>query len=95
MAPPLYRDSYWPNGILAETPPRRDKNIRMRTRVAAKTSLLGIMPGENTQMMFFGFTCKKTSKLVGLVPLLVSPSTAMVNKISENVVHTIYFITKE
>lgn len=43
-----HRDSYWPNGILAETPPRRDKGIRMRTRVAAKTSLLGIMPGTNT-----------------------------------------------
>lgn len=41
-----FRDSYWPNGILAETPPRRDKNIRMRTRVAAKTNLLGIMPDE-------------------------------------------------
>ncbi|KAJ0055382.1 hypothetical protein NL108_016678, partial [Boleophthalmus pectinirostris] len=39
-----FRDSYWPNGILAETPPRRDKNVQMRTRVAAKTSLLGIMP---------------------------------------------------
>ncbi|XP_072561604.1 sorting nexin-13 isoform X2 [Paramormyrops kingsleyae] len=41
-----FRDSYWPNGILAETPPRRDKSIRMKTRVAAKTSLLGIMPDE-------------------------------------------------
>ncbi|XP_043994275.1 sorting nexin-13 isoform X1 [Gambusia affinis] len=41
-----FRDSYWPNGILAETPPRRDKCIRMRTRVAAKTTLLGIMPDE-------------------------------------------------
>ncbi|XP_070970600.1 sorting nexin-13-like isoform X8 [Oncorhynchus clarkii lewisi] len=41
-----FRDSYWPNGILAESPPRRDKNIRMRTRVAAKTNLLGIMPDE-------------------------------------------------
>ncbi|KAI1902512.1 hypothetical protein AGOR_G00045520 [Albula goreensis] len=39
-----FRDSFWPNGILAETPPRRDKNIRMRTRLAAKTYLLGIMP---------------------------------------------------
>uniref|UniRef100_A0A673GBC2 Sorting nexin C-terminal domain-containing protein n=1 Tax=Sinocyclocheilus rhinocerous TaxID=307959 RepID=A0A673GBC2_9TELE len=39
-----FRDSYWPNGILAETPPRRDKSLRMRTRVAAKTTLLGIMP---------------------------------------------------
>ncbi len=42
------RDSYWPNGILAETPPRRDKSVRMRTRVAAKTTLLGIMPGTHT-----------------------------------------------
>ncbi|XP_060798608.1 sorting nexin-13 isoform X3 [Neoarius graeffei] len=41
-----FRDSYWPNGILAETPPRREKSIRMRTRVAAKTNLLGIMPDE-------------------------------------------------
>uniref|UniRef100_A0A8C9ZXH2 Sorting nexin 13 n=1 Tax=Sander lucioperca TaxID=283035 RepID=A0A8C9ZXH2_SANLU len=41
-----FRDSYWPNGILAETAPRRDKSIRMRTRIAAKTSLLGIMPDE-------------------------------------------------
>ncbi|XP_051519396.1 sorting nexin-13-like isoform X4 [Myxocyprinus asiaticus] len=41
-----FRDSYWPNGILAETPPRRDKSTRMRTRVAAKTTLLGIMPDE-------------------------------------------------
>lgn len=41
-----FRDSYWPNGILAETPPCRDKSIRMRTRVAAKTNLLGIMPDE-------------------------------------------------
>ncbi|XP_057210976.1 sorting nexin-13 isoform X2 [Triplophysa rosa] len=41
-----FRDSYWPNGILAETPPRRETNTRMRTRVAAKTTLLGIMPDE-------------------------------------------------
>ncbi|CAL8294140.1 unnamed protein product [Merluccius merluccius] len=41
-----FRDSYWPNGILAETPPTRDRGIRMRTRVAAKTNLLGIMPDE-------------------------------------------------
>ncbi|XP_026088287.1 sorting nexin-13-like isoform X2 [Carassius auratus] len=41
-----FRDSYWPNGILAETPPRRDRSLRMRTRVAAKTTLLGVMPDE-------------------------------------------------
>ncbi|XP_042673576.1 sorting nexin-13 isoform X3 [Centrocercus urophasianus] len=41
-----FRDAFWPNGILAETVPRRDKAIRMRTRVAGKTKLLEIMPDE-------------------------------------------------
>ncbi|XP_074125897.1 sorting nexin-13 isoform X3 [Sminthopsis crassicaudata] len=41
-----FRDSFWPNGILAETVPNRDKAIRMRTRVAGKTKLLEIMPDE-------------------------------------------------
>ncbi|XP_039379354.1 sorting nexin-13 isoform X2 [Mauremys reevesii] len=41
-----FRDAFWPNGILAETVPRRDKDIRMRTRVAGKTKLLEIMPDE-------------------------------------------------
>ncbi|XP_054846844.1 sorting nexin-13 isoform X6 [Eublepharis macularius] len=40
------RDALWPNGILAEAVPRRDKAIRMRTRIAGKTKLLGIMPDE-------------------------------------------------
>uniref|UniRef100_UPI00398E6799 sorting nexin-13 isoform X6 n=1 Tax=Pristiophorus japonicus TaxID=55135 RepID=UPI00398E6799 len=41
-----FRDSFWPNGILAETAPRREKAIRMRSRVAAKTKMLVIMPDE-------------------------------------------------
>ncbi|XP_059584926.1 sorting nexin-13 isoform X2 [Alligator mississippiensis] len=41
-----FRDAFWPNGILAETVPRRDKAIRMRTRVAGKTKLLEVMPDE-------------------------------------------------
>ncbi|XP_060638124.1 sorting nexin-13 isoform X3 [Anolis sagrei] len=41
-----FRDAFWPNGILAETVPRRDNAIRMRTRIAGKTKLLGIMPDE-------------------------------------------------
>ncbi|XP_054420133.1 sorting nexin-13 isoform X1 [Pteronotus mesoamericanus] len=41
-----FRDAFWPNGILAETIPCRDKAIRMRTRVAGKTKLLSIMPDE-------------------------------------------------
>ncbi|KAM6375356.1 LOW QUALITY PROTEIN: sorting nexin-13 [Alca torda] len=40
-----FRDAFWPNGILAETVPRRDKAIRMR-RVAGKTKLLEVMPDE-------------------------------------------------
>uniref|UniRef100_A0A8I3MUV4 Sorting nexin-13 n=1 Tax=Canis lupus familiaris TaxID=9615 RepID=A0A8I3MUV4_CANLF len=41
-----FRDAFWPNGILAETVPCRDKAIRMRTRIAGKTKLLSIMPDE-------------------------------------------------
>ncbi|KAE8596405.1 hypothetical protein XENTR_v10016090 [Xenopus tropicalis] len=41
-----FRESFWPNGILAEASLRRDRSIRMRTRVAAKTKLLEIMPDE-------------------------------------------------
>ncbi|XP_066483508.1 sorting nexin-13 isoform X2 [Tiliqua scincoides] len=41
-----FRDTFWPNGILAEAVPRRDHGIRMRTRIAGKTKLLGIMPDE-------------------------------------------------
>ncbi|XP_055203358.1 sorting nexin-13 isoform X3 [Gorilla gorilla gorilla] len=41
-----FRDAFWPNGILAEAVPCRDKSIRMRTRVAGKTKLLAIMPDE-------------------------------------------------
>ncbi|KAJ3609230.1 hypothetical protein NHX12_023754, partial [Muraenolepis orangiensis] len=46
-----FRDSYWPNGILAESPPIRERGVRMRTRVAAKTHLLGIMPDELKHIM--------------------------------------------
>ncbi|XP_064146104.1 sorting nexin-13 isoform X4 [Loxodonta africana] len=41
-----FRDALWPNGILAETVPCRDKAIRMRTRIAGKTKLFAIMPDE-------------------------------------------------
>uniref|UniRef100_A0ABM5GNY8 Sorting nexin-13 isoform X4 n=1 Tax=Pogona vitticeps TaxID=103695 RepID=A0ABM5GNY8_9SAUR len=41
-----FRDAFWPNGILAEAVPRRDSAIKMRTRIAGKTKLLGIMPDE-------------------------------------------------
>ncbi|KAM4856568.1 sorting nexin-13 isoform X1 [Urocitellus parryii] len=41
-----FRDAFWPNGILAESVPCRDKAIRMRTRIAGKTKLFAIMPDE-------------------------------------------------
>lgn len=41
-----FRDSFWPNGILAETPIKRDEASRMRTRVLTKSKLLGAIPDE-------------------------------------------------
>ncbi|KAM8967108.1 sorting nexin-13 [Pelodytes ibericus] len=41
-----FRDSFWPNGILAEATLKRERSIRMRTRVSGKTKLLEIMPDE-------------------------------------------------
>ncbi|XP_006240084.1 sorting nexin-13 isoform X1 [Rattus norvegicus] len=41
-----FRDALWPNGILAEAAPCRDKAIRMRTRIAGKTKLFAVMPDE-------------------------------------------------
>ena len=35
----------WPGGILADTKPERDHNTIMRTRVLAKTKLMGCVPG--------------------------------------------------
>lgn len=42
----LFRDSYWPGGILAETFPERKKDVKIRTRVAAKTKIFGSIPEE-------------------------------------------------
>ena len=41
-----YRDSYWPGGVLAETSPERKKDVKVRTRMAAKTKMFGSIPGE-------------------------------------------------
>ena len=40
-----WRDSFWPGGILAETSPERKKDLKVRTRVAAKTKMFGSIPG--------------------------------------------------
>nr|XP_006822119.1 PREDICTED: sorting nexin-13-like [Saccoglossus kowalevskii] len=42
----VFRDSFWPNGIEAESSPERDHMTRMRTRVVAKAKLLSSMPDE-------------------------------------------------
>lgn len=36
----FYRNSFWPNGVLAEAKPPRDPETKSRTRVAAKVALL-------------------------------------------------------
>lgn len=41
-----FRDSYWPGGILAEASQERKKDVKIRTRVAAKTKIFGSIPGE-------------------------------------------------
>lgn len=42
----LFRDSFWPGGVLAETSPERKKDVKVRTRVAAKTKMFGSIPEE-------------------------------------------------
>lgn len=41
-----FRDSFWPGGVLAETSPERKKDVKVRTRVAAKTKMFGSIPGK-------------------------------------------------
>lgn len=41
-----FRDSYWPGGILAEASQERKKDVKIRTRVAAKTKIFGSIPEE-------------------------------------------------
>ena len=48
-----FRDSYWPSGILAETFPERKKDVKIRTRVAAKTKIFGSIPGEKGKECVF------------------------------------------
>ncbi|XP_054415025.1 sorting nexin-13 isoform X3 [Pongo abelii] len=59
-----FRDAFWPNGILAETIPCRDKSIRMRTRVAGKTKLLAIMPDELKHIIGAETTRKGVNKIL-------------------------------
>ncbi|XP_070564761.1 sorting nexin-13-like [Ptychodera flava] len=42
----LFRDSFWPDGIEADSAAERDNMTMMRTRVIAKTKLIASMPDE-------------------------------------------------
>ncbi len=41
----IFRDAYWPGGVLAEEYPERSDAVKLRTRVTAKTMMLGSLPG--------------------------------------------------
>ena len=41
----IVRDAYWPGGVLAEEYPERSESVKLRTRVTAKTMMLGSLPG--------------------------------------------------
>ncbi|XP_052248874.1 sorting nexin-13-like [Dreissena polymorpha] len=41
-----FRDTFWPEGVLAEPRAARDNNIKMRTRVVCKAKMLGSIPDE-------------------------------------------------
>lgn len=42
----VHRNSFWPNGVLAEPRTPRDEATKMRTRVLCKAKMLGSVPGK-------------------------------------------------
>ncbi|KAK7111008.1 hypothetical protein V1264_014794 [Littorina saxatilis] len=46
-----FRNSFWPNGVLAETRAARDEPTKMRTRVLCKAKMFGSVPDEMRTMM--------------------------------------------
>ena len=42
----IHRNSFWPNGILAESQPPRDEATKMRTRMLCKAKMFGSVPGK-------------------------------------------------
>lgn len=43
----LFKNSMWPNGKLAESPPPKTDNQKLQTRLEAKEKFLNNMPGRN------------------------------------------------
>lgn len=52
----------WPGGILADTKPERDRHTIMRTRVLAKTKLMGCVPGSLKYVLIGPKCIKKPEK---------------------------------
>ncbi|KAK3086098.1 hypothetical protein FSP39_013557 [Pinctada imbricata] len=46
-----FRDSFWPNGVLAEPRPERDLHTKMRTRVFCKAKMLGSVSDDFRHLM--------------------------------------------
>ncbi|CAL1526462.1 unnamed protein product [Lymnaea stagnalis] len=46
-----FRNSFWPNGVLAEPRVTRDESTKMRTRVLCKAKMLGSVPDEVRTLM--------------------------------------------
>ncbi|XP_005089469.1 sorting nexin-13 isoform X2 [Aplysia californica] len=46
-----FRNSFWPNGVLAEARPPREEATKMRTRVLCKAKMLGSVPDEVRTLM--------------------------------------------
>jgi hypothetical protein len=52
-----FRDSFWPNGTLAEQRLPRDHNTKMRTRVVCKSKLFASLSGmKKTNVKIVGFS---------------------------------------
>jgi hypothetical protein len=47
----IFRDAYWPGGVLAEEYPERSESVKLRTRVTAKTMMLGSLPGLTSEYL--------------------------------------------
>ena len=41
----FFRESFWPNGILAEATPVREDSVKLRTRVTTKAKMFSGIPG--------------------------------------------------
>jgi hypothetical protein len=49
------RDTFWPNGILADKFSERDAGVRNITQVICKAKLLGIVSGKSS--IFYSLNC--------------------------------------